>query len=391
MDQRSTKVNTAWLIAALPVVFFLVNIYRMRGGSAALYIAALAAAGAPGFPALILRRERLTPFILFSAVYTVTLGLNMALIGNIDPGSFVTSILLLGMTAVMLHYGWTKTQGAAGFYASAAIIALALMTRSKTRIFGSSNNYISVILLLAVTLYYCPIAARKRKLTLIDLAPAAVCFGLSVWAGSRGGILSTAVLLVLIPMVWLAQGVSGNTKRYAVLWIAVPVAVIAVLLKSGDISRWFMSLGKFDSRGVFSGDRLKIWGAYFEAMSSNPLYFLLGAPLKEIPQITVIGDNCHNSFLQLHAFNGIIPLVLFTALGIGAAVRYIRQKDYLTLSLLAVITLRGMTDKFIFSQYGMPVMLYLVFYPFVRTETGETAPETKTEKERTEPCTENLL
>ena len=68
MNQRSIKVNTAWFIAVLPVLFFIVNIYRMRGGSAVIYIAALAAAAAPGIPALILKRDRLMPFILFSAV-----------------------------------------------------------------------------------------------------------------------------------------------------------------------------------------------------------------------------------------------------------------------------------------------------------------------------------
>ena len=67
MDQRSTKVNIAWFAAALPVVFFIVNLNRMRGGSATLYMAALAAAAAPGFPALILKKDRLMPFILFSA------------------------------------------------------------------------------------------------------------------------------------------------------------------------------------------------------------------------------------------------------------------------------------------------------------------------------------
>ena len=39
---------------------------------------------------------------------------------------------------------------------------------------------------------------------------------------------------------------------------------------------------------------------------------------------------------------------------------------------MAVFVLRGMSDKFIFGQYGMPIMLFLVLYPLIeRQKTGD--------------------
>lgn len=365
--KRETQNTAGWIargIAALPILFFLVNLYRMRSGSIMLYMGILIISGGFGLLTALLNRSRMASFLLFSGVYLFTLALNLVFIKNVDAGSFVTSALLLALTPLTLRRRWTKQWGAAGFYLSAAIIILALMTRTKTRIFSGSNNFISVVMILAAVIYYLPMTAGREKLRIRDLAPAFVCFFVSVWAAGRGGILSTAFLVVLILFVFMKQFIGRDPKRLALLIIFLGLILAGLLLLSDALLSWFMSLGKLRTRGLNGGDREVIWTAYFDKMLENPLYLLLGSPLREVEPAHVLGDNTHNSFLQFHAYNGILPLLLFLAALVVSVVRNLKKRDYLMLSLIAVVVLRAMTDKFIFSQYGMPFMLYLVFSSF---------------------------
>ena len=125
-----------------------------------------------------------------------------------------------------------------------------------------------------------------------------------------------------------------------------------------------MGLGKLSSRGLDNGPREKIWKAYFEKIENNIEYLFIGVPIQDVPVIHDIGDNTHNSFLHLHATNGIFSFVLFLLLIIKAMIYHLRTKKILFAIMLLVIFARGMSDKFIFGQYGMPILLYLVLYPY---------------------------
>ena len=75
--------------------------------------------------------------------------------------------------------------------------------------------------------------------------------------------------------------------------------------------------------------------------------------------------NTHNSFLQMHALYGIIPFICFGILALRAAWFYFKNGLHMHLGLLFALFVRGMTDKFIFGQYGMPLMMYFVLLPLV--------------------------
>ena len=355
------------LTAFLPIVYYLVNVYRMRGGSARVYLAVLAVLGILGVVTMIRNRgRRMNMLLLFSALYVVSLIPNWILIKNVDTASLFSHVCLLGMTAVMLEYPWSRRQGWFGFYAVLVLVVVAFMTRHQTRIFGSSNNYVSVIMLLAAALYYLPLEGREGRIRLWDVAPAALTFMVCVWATGRGGILCSLVFLVLILLMFMRSLTGKNAQRIVLLVIVLLIAATALLLSNVSLMDSFMNLGKFRTRGATSASRFRVWSGYFGKMASSPVYVLLGAPLRTIPLIHNLGDNCHNSFLQLHAYGGLLIFLVYMVLLVQAVGYYVTRKQWLTFAVFFTLILRGMTDKFVFGQYGMPMMMYLTLLPLIR-------------------------
>ena len=363
---RIKKVSLSDLIGWLPVLFCLANLYRMTGHSAAPYVLTAVAAAVPGlYKGLVYKWKMSKPAVLTLGVFFITGYINYLFIGNLLLTDVALEVLFIGIALTMLLYPSTFIQGAACFYATAAFFLFAYATgRNTLLILESSRNYISVLLILSVFFYYSAIENANRGMGMIDLIPAAICFFLSIWAYGRGGILSCALLLALAGICWLLNYSDGDDRKKAVVMILVVVALAALLLTNLSLVDRFMNLGKWSQKGASGSDRFFIWGSYLSKAAESFVYMLFGAPLEQIPVIAGFGGNTHNSFIQLHAFNGLITFVLFFVYAAKAFFSETRNKYYLHAMLLVVIMLRGMTDKFIFGQYGMPVMIYLVLHPY---------------------------
>lgn len=266
----------------------------------------------------------------------------------------------------MLRYQFSYTQGVVSYYITAATFLWYYINGINTHfVLTSSGNYISVLLIIFASLYYIALHNSGRRMKIWDIIPAILNFFLSIWARGRGGITATFAMLILISFIF----VSGLEKKKArrILWIAFIVTISLVILALTDFSlfNWFFSLGKWGYKGIENDARTIIWGSYFDKMRENVLYFVLGPPLRDIPIIAGYGGNCHNSFLQLHAYNGIIMIILFMVLLIHSALYYIRGKQWIMISILITFCVRAFTDKFVFGQYGMPIMMYLVLNPYI--------------------------
>ncbi len=354
------------LLAFVPVLYYVLNVLRMRGFSTKAVLAVEAVSCAVGLVLMIRNKGgRMTMLMLFSVVYMLSIAANRLIIGNMTTSGLISNVCLLGMTAIMLEYPWSRRQGWLGFYAILLIVVLGFMTRTQTRIFGSSNNYVSIIMILAAALYYLPLEGREGTIRIWDVAPAALTFMVSVWATGRGGILFSLVLLVLVLILYMRSLTGKKAQRIVLLVIALLIAGTVLLVSNVNLLNRFMNLGKFRTRGATDASRIKVWTAYFRKMGSSPLYILLGAPLEKIPIIHNLGDNCHNSFLQLHAFGGAGIFLAYMVLLVIAAVYFMSRKMWITFVVFLTVSLRAMTDKFIFGQYGMPIMVYLVMLPMI--------------------------
>ena len=354
--------------SVLPILFFWANLFRMLTGSRLAYLGMLVLSGAVGLWVTLKHADRYGNLLFFFGIYMVSLVLSMLVTGNTDPNDVVTNLCLLGMTSLMLFRRWSFRAGFIGCYVSFLAIIFAFMTRTQTRIFGSSNNYVSIIVLLATAFYYIPLEEQYHRTRLIDLAPAGICFLVSVWAAGRGGILAAGILLGLMMVNYLRSVTGKNPRRIVIVCLLLLGVLVYLLVSNTSLSRWFFSLGKWQRKGANSDERMEIWASYLSEMFGSPIHFLFGAQLRDIPVIHQIGDNCHNSFLQLHAFNGIWMFLLYLVMMVWSFVYYIHRKQYIVVSVLATLVIRAMTDKFIFGQYGMPVMLFFVLWPFLGKE-----------------------
>ena len=354
------------LVMILPGLFYLANLIRMLMITSTPYFIALYAVGGIGILMAVLSREyKLDSIWSFFAFYGLTLVINWLTVGNISFSSIAVNILLTGITLIMLLRQWTYREGMIVFYLFAAIMVYEMNTALNRRILVSSTNYISVLMLLTVAFYYIAIELDGRKLRLIDILPALICFLIAIWARGRGGILSTAILLGLMLLLYMRSLSDKRAKRLIMVILVLLVVGIFLIITDGSIIDAFMSLGKWKTRGTDNSARATIWSAYFSKMGESFGYFLIGAPLRDIPVILEVGENCHNSFLQLHAYNGIYMLIVFLALLVKAYVYYWKNEKFVIIAMMTAIVVRGMTDKFIFGQYGMPIMLFFVLFPFI--------------------------
>ena len=363
---RFVSSNIAWCMAWLVPFFYFANIFRLTGNSPLPYIMTLVFCGSVGILKLLFGHIKRNKILWFMLTVLLITGLqNYFIIENISLGDIVSNVLYIGLIAVMFAYPMTYKQSIITFYISILVFIIGFFTATRLQGFlTSSSNYVSVILILATSLYYITIQTLNQHFSFVDLIPSLLCFFLSVWARGRGGIICSTVLLMLVTVYYLKNFVKKDAKRYFIIGFIMIGIIIYFIIQDINPANVFMSLGKLSNRGLDNGPREKIWDAYFKEIDSNVWYFFTGAPIRHIPIIHNIGDNTHNSFIHLHATNGIIPFFIIMALIINAMICHLKNSKTLYAIMLFVIFVRGMTDKFIFGQYGMPILMYLVLYPY---------------------------
>lgn len=361
------KKEMNWSILAwLPLLFYLANLYRMTGHTPTLYIVLLIICGLIGIALLFFIKIPNNYILLISLILFIITGLiNCIFINNTDYSELVSDVLYIGIVVVMIVFPMTFAQGFVTFYLTSAVFLLGIATGAETQTFlTSSGNYISILIILAEALYYISIQTSEHRFTLLDILPALLGVIISVWAKGRGGILSCLAMLFLIIVYYAHNYATKDSKRFLIVSTVFLIMIACVSFKSINLMESFLSLGKWSSRGFDSSGRDLIWGSYFGKMKESIIYILNGAPLREIPIIQSFNNNTHNSFLQLHATNGLIVFSLFAAFAFFSFIHYIKHRQYLFAIVLFTMLLRGMTDKYVFGQYGMPIMLYLVLEPY---------------------------
>lgn len=364
------------LVQWLPALFYIVNLYMRTGHSSLLYIVTLVLAGMVGLLILLVRKTlRRDVIYITMLIYFISGLLNWLLIGNVSLTDLANDALLFGIMALMFACPMDITKGTVFFYVSIATFIFAYFTGTQAySVLTSSGNYVSVLLILSAALYYIALSNSKKELKLIHLLPSVLCFLLSVWAKGRGGILACAVLMMLLIFLYLFNYArSGGSKRIIFVAIVIIGVIGYLFVRNINIIDAFFSLGKWSYRGFDNTSRELIWGAYYEKVTGSFLYVFGGAPLDQISIIHSLNNNTHNSFIQLHANNGLIPFLLFAIMMIRSLAYYIKNNKFILGIVLLTIFIRGMSDKFIFGQYGMPIMLYLVLFPYVEQYTRKNA------------------
>ena len=348
-------------IALLPIIYYIGNFLKLYDSQIEICFLLLAFTGIFGLLVIwndgLLRLDRM---VFFYLVFITMITASMFISHNLGIVDLATSVFLVGITGLMLMFPWSEKQGAAAFYIAFALMLLRMFQHTETVLQIGSDNYVSILLILMAALYYLPYEWNGKKLGLVSLIPAFLTFFLSVLAAGRGGILTSAIMLAGVLGIYVLSAIPNRQGRVLAVIAMAAVGAVAVLVGLKVMS----GLGDFKSDGFSNAIRFTMWKQYIHSALSSPKYLLFGYPLNRIAVIARFNGNPHNSFVLLHAIGGILPFVLFFIYFVKAGFYYLKNKNYIALLMLLVVFVRGMTDKFIFGQYGMPVLIFLVMYPY---------------------------
>ena len=305
-------------------------------------------------------------WVCYVVLCLVTGFLNYTVIHNvpiwyeIDCALFVPFVVDI-MIRKRIH--WRVMEMAVYLYAVFFIVFF-LSNGLRQRVFeGYSNNTVSTIMLIPCVVFYAGADWRNEKYTII---PALITWVVSLLGRGRSGIGASSLLLFGLYFYdfFLKNRSEGRTRRSIaarfVLRAAILIAFAATIYYlymryAGDV------LDKFMDRGVDDRGRVIMWWDYIQASFSSLVYFLLGVPFDE----TIIGrffdNNPHNSFLLIHANNGILMLLMIVGMMVYATGKGIKLKKWPYLICLASFSFRSFFDMVFWGTKGTSSFLYLLF------------------------------
>jgi len=176
-------------------------------------------------------------------------------------------------------------------------------------VFVVSRNYISAIAIVAISLYFfaCQVE-RKSPSTLLLM----VVMMVLMWAIGRAGIISGIIILFGTLLI-------SRKRFFAMLTFSLLLIAFYTLFltdtysKIESIQSFTVGIERFQRLSV-DGQRVFINEEYIEAISSNPMSLLFGAPLDNVRAIREVDGNPHNSYISLHIFTGLLGVMAFIGL-----------------------------------------------------------------------------
>ncbi len=369
LSRGVVRFNFNWCCALLPFLVLFANLARMIAQNNIIYFGSITIVGVIGF-FLLLDKSRISGkplFLSLTALFCATAAINVFLVKNVELTNVAQEAALMGVTALMLLYKPTRLQAWASYWIVAVIfLSYYLRGYHPSRVLSSSSNYISVILILFIVLYYQ--ALEGCDVTLLRLAPAVTCFLFSVWGRGRGGILSSAILLVGLLLIRITTASKRGRRLLFVAILLIIAATAVIIAGTYSLSRFSWLLGSYQTEGLLDVSRAGMWKEYIQTTFDSAYNVVFGTSFSQMPLISRFSSNPHNSFIYLHLTHGILPTVILLVLLVRSLVTYMKKKEYMSALALFVLCVRAFTDKFIFMQYGMPVMMYLILAPWVGSE-----------------------
>lgn len=235
----------------------------------------------------------------------------------------------------------------------------------QTQVFlTSSTNFVSVFLLYPTVIYYTKLESEDQK---ISVYPIAVIWVLCILARGRGGILTTTFLLFWIILHAYKEQLKNRKTKIIIGCALVIVGFVAIMciIATSDIWLQWDAFEYFSNRGLESKSRFAIWGEYFEAIQRHPIYLLYGAPFTDLKlQVTEIHNNMHNSFFNIHIYNGLVMFIIVLIYLINAFRYGLHKRKFIYLACLLTFCMRAFTDNVFWGPYGTPVFFFLLFFPY---------------------------
>ena len=223
----------------------------------------------------------------------------------------------------------------------------------------NSRNYISVLLLSSLLLYYISCFEKKKK---ILLSPALIYFYICICANGRGGILISAFMVIAILLYKCMVIKNNGMKVLMVVFIALVFLGAYIFILCQDemyLSNYYnVKLSGFSEKGMDSNGRSDIWNTFLINNKSSISYFLFASNTNDAMK----DGNLHNSFLQGYASFGVLGFLILVIFILNAFITIIKKKDFFLVILFMALLLRAFTDRVFFQGYCEPYLYYFIFY-----------------------------
>lgn len=317
------------------------------------------------------KQMRIPKEVTVFALLTFLTGIaNILLVGNLDLMKLFYTIVSVGIALVLLNGSINSNALLAAVLVNAAAVVIRLLIHGMDGPFyiSSSANYVSVHLLLAAVVYYSVLENQNKK---IPLWPAALIWVLCLLAKGRAGILfSTFFLgcLVLHAFVFKMRAVSKRTRRICCGTAGALIVIAVVCFFALDLVHKIPLFQRFAMHGLSGNGRDLIWTQYFQICASDLKALIFAPNLETMFRAAQQNGNVHNSFINVHAFNGIVMLAAFLAMCVNTALYVIKKGRWIVLICFITICLRGFTDFVFWGASGTPIMLYFLLLPIVETQ-----------------------
>lgn len=210
---------------------------------------------------------------------------------------------------------------------------------------GVDNNDLAMLLALGIPIaWYLSMNVRKpllRWLFSAYLPCAVLAVGLT---GSRGGMVTTVVALLIVPLTVSRLSPLRRGVAIALLWIS---GIVAVTYLPQTLMERLASTTTEVEGGTLGG-RMKIWVAGVHAFSMRPLTGYGTSSYKRAidPWLRTRNQVAHNSFLSVAVEEGLVGLVLYSMMFLlvwRSVLKLPRTERRFALVLLAALVISMMT------------------------------------------------
>jgi O-antigen ligase len=173
---------------------------------------------------------------------------------------------------------------------------------------GDANSLAMTLVLALPVAWYLSLTTRHPPFRWVYRAYLPLCMLATALTGSRGGMLTLMVALLIIPV---TVGLSPGRLAIAIGLLAVS-GMVAVTYVPQEVAERLGTTTEEVEQGRFGG-RLKLWRAGFNAFTRRPLvgYGVAGFKPAVTPELGPMALVAHNSFLSVLVEEGLIGLLLF--------------------------------------------------------------------------------
>lgn len=271
------------------------------------------------------------------------------------------TLCYIGISFLLLQntYSHAVSLGLYGVTAGSILLRIVQGADKDMILLANSRNYISVLLLSTMLLYYISCHDKKKP---VLVTPVLLFFYINIYATGRGGIIVSAFLTLGILLYKYLRIENGRKK------VLMGMLMIIVLMSAGfclAASERFslesylqQSFDAFFSRGADSNGRFEIWGTFLKNNGKSLIAYLFASDAS----LARPDGNLHNSFLQAYAAFGFIGFIVTAVMLIRAFIKGLKEKDFLWLVLFIGLMMRAFTDKVFFQGYCEIYLYYFLLY-----------------------------